>query len=140
MYLYLVKHKEILAFLIDKKSIIERNYSIATLQFLIKIFSRSIKAVLKAVNFHHERTYNISKCTYFPIMYPSRPAEMMNERSSTNIKRELEPDVLIGRSCGTETLSLLEIMMKPEWTLQRRLHTYALKTVSHPPSLSTWRL
>lgn len=39
--------------------------------------------------------------TYFPIMYPSNPAAMIKDRSSTNIKSEFEPDVLIGRSCGT---------------------------------------
>lgn len=50
---------------------------------------------------HVPHTTNFFLFTYFPIMYPSNPAAMIKDRSSTNIKSEFEPDVLIGRSCGT---------------------------------------
>lgn len=50
---------------------------------------------------HVSQTTNFFLFTYFPIMYPSNPAAMIKDRSSTNIKSEFEPDVLIGRSCGT---------------------------------------
>lgn len=50
---------------------------------------------------HVPQTTNFIFFTYFPIMYPSNPAAMIKDRSSTNIKSEFEPDVLIGRSCGT---------------------------------------
>lgn len=50
---------------------------------------------------HVPNTTNFFLFTYFPIMYPSNPAAMIKDRSNTNIKSEFEPDVLIGRSCGT---------------------------------------